>query len=52
MNIGAVDRASALVVLGGRYSSGTNSLEFSLTEDINTAGAPDVIFNLTYKKTF
>lgn len=52
MNIGAVDRVSALLILGGRYSSGTNSLEFSLTEDINTAGAPDVIFNLTYKKTF
>ena len=52
-DIGTVDRACALVVLGGRYSSGNNSsVEFSLTEDANTAGAPDVIFNLTYKKRF
>ena len=50
--IGTVDRACALAVLGGRYSSGKDSIEFSLTEDANTAGAPDVIFNLTYKKRF
>lgn len=50
--IGTVDRTCALVVLGGRYSSGNSSVEFSLTEDANTAGAPDVIFNLTYKKKF
>lgn len=51
-DIGPIDRIAALLSLGGRYSSGKNSLEFSLTEDPNTAGAPDVIFNLTYKRRF
>ena len=50
--IGSIDRISALLSLGGRYSSGKNSLEFSLTEDPNTAGAPDVTFNLAYKRRF
>jgi hypothetical protein len=50
--IGAVDRIAALLSLGGRYISGKNSFEFSITEDPPTAGAPDVIFNLSCKKTF
>ena len=50
--IGSVDRTAALLTLGGRYRTGKNSIEFSLTEDANTAGAPDVIFNLVYKKSF
>ena len=50
--IGPVDRTAALLTFGGRYGTGKDSLEFSLTEDPNTAGAPDVIFNLTYKKKF
>ena len=50
--IGSVDRTAALLTIGGRYGTGKNSLEFSLTEDPNTAGAPDVIFNLAYKKRF
>ncbi len=50
--IGSVDRISALLAFGGRYTSGKGSLEFSLTEDPNTAGAPDVMFNLTYKRRF
>ncbi len=52
MEIGSVDRIAALLTFGGRYISGKNSLEFSLTEDPNTAGAPDVTFNLTYKGRF
>jgi hypothetical protein len=52
MEIGTVDRIAALLTFGGRYTSGKDSLEFSLTEDPNTAGAPDVIFNLTYKRRF
>jgi hypothetical protein len=52
MEIGSVDRVAALLTFGGRYTSGKSSLEFSLTEDPNTAGAPDVIFNLTYKRRF
>jgi hypothetical protein len=45
----AVDRAAYLLSFGGRYYSGKGSLEISLTEDINTSGAPDFILNLTYK---
>lgn len=45
----AVDRAAYLLILGGRYSSGKNSFELSLSEDINTSGAPDFIINITYK---
>jgi hypothetical protein len=51
-DIGSVDRTAALLILGARYSSGKNSLEFSLTEDPNTAGAPDIIFNLAFKRRF
>ncbi len=50
--IGSVDRISALLSFGGRYVSGNNSLEFSITEDPNTAGAPDVTFNLSFKRRF
>ena len=45
----AVDRDAWMMALGGRYHVGKGSLELSLTEDINTSGAPDFIFNLTYK---
>lgn len=45
----AVDRAAYLLALGGRYNKGKRSLELSLTEDINTSGAPDFIVNLSYK---
>jgi len=45
----AVDRAACLLSFGGRYYSGKGSIEVSLTEDINTSGAPDFILNLTYK---
>lgn len=50
--IGSVDRTSVLLTFGGRYVSGRDSLEFSITEDANTAGAPDVTFGLFYKKRF
>ena len=45
----AVDRAAYLLSIGGRYHSGKGSFELSLSEDINTSGAPDFIVNLTYK---
>lgn len=48
--IGTVDRMSALLSFGGRYSSGSNSFEFSFSEDPNTAGAPDITFNFCYKR--
>jgi hypothetical protein len=50
--LGTVDRIAALLSLGGRYTAGKNSFEFSITEDPNTAGAPDVIFNLSCRRTF
>lgn len=45
----AVDRDAWLLVIGGRYKTGKRSFDLSLTEDINTSGAPDFILNLTYK---
>jgi hypothetical protein len=50
--IGEVDRTAVLLSIGGRYYSGKNSFELSLTEDPNTAGAPDVTFNFTFKRNF
>jgi hypothetical protein len=47
-----VDWPGVLLVFGGRYSFGSSSLEFSLTEDPDTAGAPDFILNVTYKMNF
>ncbi len=45
----AVDRDAWLIAIGGRYKTESGTLELSLTEDINTAGAPDFIINITYK---
>jgi hypothetical protein len=47
-----VDWPGVLLVFGGRYSFGSSSLEFSLTEDPDTAGAPDFILNMTYTRKF
>ncbi|MBM4141216.1 MAG: DUF3187 family protein [Nitrospira sp.] len=51
-NIPSVDRTAVTLSLGGRYSSGNNSLEFSFTEDPNTAGAPDFTLSLSFKGRF
>ena len=45
----AVDRDSYLLIIGGRYTTEKSNYDLSLTEDINTSGAPDFILNLTYK---
>jgi hypothetical protein len=50
--IGSLDRPSALLSLGGRYSWEKNSLDFAFTEDPNTAGAPDVSFTFSFKRRF
>ena len=50
--IAEVDRTAVLLALGGRYHSRKNSVEFSITEDPNTAGAPDVTFNFTFRRNF
>lgn len=47
--ISAVDDAAVFIVLGGRYYSDGDNYELSLTEDLNTSGAPDFIINFTYK---
>ncbi len=44
-----IDDNTWMLALGGRYHIGKGSLELSLTEDLNTAAAPDFIINLTYK---
>lgn len=48
--ISTVDRAAALLSIGGRYYLGKNSMEFSFTEDLNTAGAPDFTIAFLFKK--
>jgi len=48
-DIGQIDRAAMLLVLGGRYYAERGSYELSLTEDLNASGAPDFILNLTWK---
>ncbi len=50
--IGNIDRTGVLFTLGGRYVKGKENYEFSFTEDLNTAGAPDVTITISYKKTF
>lgn len=50
--IGNIDRPGVLLTLGGRYVKGKESYELSLAEDLNTAGAPDVTINLSYKMKF
>lgn len=47
----AVDSEAWMLAFGGRYNTGKGNIELSLTEDINTSGAPDFIVNLTYKRT-
>jgi hypothetical protein len=48
-DIGQIDRAAMLLVLGGRYYAERGSYELSLTEDLNASGAPDFILNLAWK---
>lgn len=50
--IGNIDRAGVFVVVGGRYTKAKDSIEISLTEDLNTAGAPDFTMNVSYKRKF
>jgi hypothetical protein len=47
-----VDWPGILLTFGGRYSFSSSSLEFSLTEDPDTAGAPDFIINASYRMSF
>jgi hypothetical protein len=49
--VSSIDRISALLSFGGRYTSGKNSVELSFTEDPNTAGAPDFTVTIAFKRT-
>jgi hypothetical protein len=51
-DIPSLDRTAVLLSVGGRYYAGRNSVELSLTEDPNTAGAPDFTLNVSLKKKF
>jgi len=45
----AIDWTAYLLAFGCRYYKGSNSMEFSITEDINSADAPDFTANISYK---
>ncbi len=45
----AIDWTAYLLAFGCRYYNGSNSIEFSITEDINSSGAPDFTANISYK---
>ena len=47
-----VDWPAVLLVMGGRYYFQKSSIEFSLTEDPDTAGTPDFILNVSYAMKF
>ena len=51
-DISLVDRTAVLLSFGGRYYSGKNTFDLSLTEDPNTAGAPDFTLNVSWKSKF
>ena len=50
--ITALDQPGIILVMGGRFYLEKGSIEFSLTEDPNTSGAPDFIANLGYTHRF
>lgn len=50
--IGEIDRTGVILVFGGRYTKAKDSIEFSMTEDPNTAGATDFTVNVLYKRRF
>ena len=49
---GPMDNPAILLSIGGRYYRDRNHFELSLTEDLNTSGAPDFIINFSFKRTF
>lgn len=51
-SIPQIDRTAALLSFGARYRTGKDLLELSVTEDPNTAGAPDFTLNLNFRRRF
>jgi len=47
----AIDRTAFLLAFGCRYNTGSNSIEFSIAEDLSASGVPDITANISYKKT-
>ena len=47
-----IDNPALILTLGGRYYLDRNHFELSLTEDLNTSGAPDFIVNFSFKRAF
>jgi len=47
-----LDWPGILLTFGGRYAFDRSSIEFSLTEDPDTAGAPDFIANVGWTQKF
>ncbi len=50
--IDSIDNPGLLLSFGGRYYRDRNHFDFSLTEDLNTTGAPDFIINFSFKRAF
>ncbi len=50
--IDSLDNPALLLSIGGRYYRDRSYFELSLTEDLNTTGAPDFILNFSFKRTF
>jgi hypothetical protein len=47
-----IDNPALVLSFGGRYYLDRNCFELSLTEDLNTSGAPDFTVNFSFKRTF
>ncbi len=47
-----IDNPAVILSFGGRYYRGRNYFELSLSEDLNTSGAPDFILNFSFKHFF
>ncbi len=47
-----IDNPALVMTLGGRYYLDRNHFELSLTEDLNTSGAPDFTVNFSFRRTF
>ena len=48
----AFKRSPIVLNLGGRYLANKGVFELSLSEDLNTTGAPDFSVGLAYKRRF
>lgn len=47
-----IDNPALVLSLGARYYLGRDHFQLSLTEDLNTSGAPDFTVNFSFKRAF